>query len=159
MTTAPTLTGQIITNLPFVTKEGESRNFKQMQGKNFVLYFYPKDNTPGCTQESKEFAELYSQFLATDTEIFGISRDNLKSHDKFRCKYDLPFQLISDADQAICHYFSVLKEKNMFGIKSMGIERSTFLIDKKGIIRQEWRKVKPQGHAAEVLAAVNKLGQ
>ncbi len=157
MTAKSTLVGKSIADLPFTSTQGEQSHFQQWQGKNLLLYFYPKDNTPGCTQESKEFAQLYPQFLNLDTEILGISRDSLKSHDNFRCNYDLPFHLISDQDQAICQHFSVLKEKSMFGKKSLGIERSSFLIDKKGVIRKEWRNVKVPGHAAEVLAAVKEL--
>jgi thioredoxin-dependent peroxiredoxin len=150
---------QPILDFSFPTTKDSPKSFSECMGKNIVLYFYPKDNTPGCTQESKDFRDLYSQFLELNTEVFGISRDSLKSHEKFQCKYDLPFELISDHNEQLCKYFKVIKPKNMFGIKSLGIERSTFLIDSKNILRKEWRKVKVLGHAQEVLEAVKKLAE
>jgi len=126
-------------------------------GKQLVIYFYPKDNTPGCTTESQGFAEHYPAFQDCNTAILGVSRDSLKSHDNFRAKYDLPFDLLSDSDEALCQYFDVIKEKNMYGRKVMGIERSTFLIDSNGKLRQEWRKVKVPGHVEEVLTAARAL--
>ena len=122
-----------------------------------MLYFYPKDNTPGCTNESKDFRDLHRRFRRRNTRVFGISRDSLKSHENFKAKQELPFELISDPDEELCRLFDVIKEKNMYGRKVMGIERSTFLIDEKGVLRQEWRKVKVKGHAEEVLAAVAEL--
>jgi thioredoxin-dependent peroxiredoxin len=130
---------------------------KKHKGKNIVLYFYPKDSTPGCTTEGHEFSELHDEFLEHKTEIFGISRDSIKSHENFKAKQDFPFDLISDSDEILCQMFDVIHEKNMYGKKVMGIERSTFLIDAKGVLRQEWRKVKAAGHAAEVLEAVREL--
>tara|TARA_X000000368_G_scaffold10542_2_gene8448 strand:+ start:6295 stop:6765 length:471 start_codon:yes stop_codon:yes gene_type:complete len=126
-------------------------------GKNVVLYFYPKDNTPGCTQEGEDFRDLYKEFKKLKTEIYGISRDSLKSHEGFKTKYKYPFELISDPDEKLCNLFDVIKEKNMYGKKYMGIERSTFLINKDGKLSAEWRKVKVNGHAIEVLEAVKKL--
>ena len=120
-------------------------------GKNIVLYFYPKDNTPGCTQEGEDFRDLYKEFKKLKTEIYGISRDSLKSHEGFKTKYKYPFELISDPDEKLCNLFDVIKEKNMYGKKYMGIERSTFLINKDGKLSAEWRKVKVNGHAIEVL--------
>ena len=126
-------------------------------GKNFVIYFYPKDNTPGCTQEGEDFRDLYKEFKKLKTEIYGVSRDSLKSHEGFKEKYKYPFELISDHEEKLCNLFDVIKEKNMYGKKYMGIERSTFLINKEGKLSAEWRKVKVKGHAAEVLEEVKKL--
>ena len=126
-------------------------------GKNVVLYFYPKDNTPGCTQEGEDFRDLYKEFKKLKTEIYGVSRDSLKSHEGFKTKYKYPFELISDPDEKLCNLFDVIKEKNMYGKKYMGIERSTFLINKDGKLSAEWRKVKVNGHAIEVLEAVKKI--
>ena len=124
--------------------------------KNVVLYFYPKDDTPGCTTEAKDFAELHDQFEKADTVIIGISKDDMKSHDKFRVKYDLPFALASDAS-GVAEAFGVYGEKSMYGKTYMGIIRSTFLIDKKGDIAKAWPKVSVTGHAKEVLAEAKKL--
>ena len=121
---------------------------------NLVLYFYPRDNTPGCTDETKDFSSLYADFQRNQCEVIGISRDSLKSHEKFKLKLDIPFELISDADEKICRLFDVLKEKNMYGKKVIGIERSTFLIRQDGLLLHEWRKVKVPGHAQEVLETV-----
>ena len=122
------------------------------RGKNVVLYFYPKDNTPGCTQESQDFRDNFKQITALNAVIFGISRDSVKSHDGFKCKQNLPFELISDYDETLCQLFDVLKMKNMYGKQVIGIERSTFLIDTKGVLIHEWRKVKVDGHFLDVLA-------
>ncbi len=129
-----------------------------LKGRNIVIYFYPKDSTPGCTQEGRDFSALYKKFQKLDTEILGVSRDSLKAHENFKAKQGFPFELLSDSDEALCQIFDVIKEKNMYGRKTMGIERSTFLIDKKGVLRQEWRKVKVKEHAEEVLQAVKALG-
>ena len=128
-----------------------------LKGRNIVLYFYPKDNTPGCTMEGQNFRDNIRKFRARDTLIFGISRDSIKSHEKFREKQCFPFDLLSDEDEILCRLFGVIKEKNMYGKKVMGIERSTFLIDKKGILRREWRKVRIDGHVDDVLDAVKTL--
>ena len=116
-----------------------------------------RDNTPGCTQEGEDFRDLYKEFKKLKTEIYGVSRDSLKSHEGFKEKYKYPFELISDAEEKLCNLFDVIKEKNMYGKKYMGIERSTFLINKEGKLSAEWRKVKVNGHAAEVLEEVKKL--
>lgn len=116
-----------------------------------VLYFYPKDNTPGCTQESEAFAQLYTKFQNIGVQIFGISRDSLASHEKFAAKLNLPFALISDKEEKLCAYFDVIKLKNMYGKQVRGIERSTFLFNKNGELVQSWRKVKAAGHAEDVL--------
>ena len=130
---------------------------KDLRGKNVVIYFYPKDNTPGCTTESNDFSALHTKFKRANTVILGVSRDSLASHDKFRAKFDFPFDLLSDPDEKLCKQFDVIKEKNMYGRKVMGIERSTFLIDADGKLRGEWRKVKVKGHAEEVLEAAKAL--
>ena len=126
-------------------------------GKSYVIYFYPKDNTPGCTQEGEDFRDLYKEFKKLKTEIYGVSRDSLKSHEGFKEKYKYPFELISDTEEKLCNLFDVIKEKNMYGKKYMGIERSTFLINKEGKLSAEWRKVKVNGHAVEVLEEVKKI--
>ena len=123
-------------------------------GKNIVIYFYPKDNTPGCTKEGEDFRDQFEAFSSNNAIIVGISRDPVKSHEKFICKFNFPFDLISDQDEAVCQLFDVIKEKNMYGRKYMGIERSTFLIDTNGILINEWRKVKVKGHVEEVLGAL-----
>ena len=130
---------------------------KDLRGQNVVLYFYPKDATPGCTQEGKDFRDLHSKFRRQNTVIFGVSRDSLASHEKFRDKQRFPFHLLSDPDEAVCHKFDVIKEKSLYGRKFMGVERSTFLIDTDGKLRREWRKVRVKGHAEEVLEAVKEI--
>jgi len=132
----------------------KTTRLSDLRGKNVVLYFYPKDSTPGCTLEGQNFRDNIRKFRARDTVIFGVSRDSLKSHEKFREKQCFPFDLLSDEDEKLCRTFDVIREKNMYGKKVMGIERSTFLIDKEGILRQEWRKVKVDGHVDAVLDAV-----
>lgn len=126
---------------------------------NVVLYFYPKDSTPGCTTEGQDFRDAYPQFQAANTEVFGISRDSLKAHENFKAKQAFPFELLSDQDEAVCKLFDVIKLKNMYGKQVRGIERSTFLIDKQGILRHEWRKVSVKGHVEAVLAATQALSQ
>ncbi len=128
-----------------------------LKGKNVVLYFYPKDCTSGCTVEGQNFRDHYQNFHALDTIILGVSRDNLKLHEKFKAEQNFPFELLSDADEVLCKTFDVIKDKNMYGKKVRGIERSTFLIDKKGNLRREWRKVQIENHVAEVLQAVKEL--
>ncbi len=122
-----------------------------------VIYFYPRDNTPGCTQEGESFRQAHAQFKKPKTIIVGISPDTVKSHEKFKAKMGFPFELLSDVDQAVCKLYDVIQEKSMYGKKYMGVERSTFLIDAKGVLREEWRKVKVKGHAEAVLAAVKAL--
>lgn len=128
-----------------------------LQGRPFVLYFYPKDNTPGCTTEAQDFRDRHAQFQALDCAIYGISRDTLKSHQNFTDKQSLPFPLISDPDEALCGLFDVVKQKTMYGKQVRGIERSTFLIDRQGVLIQEWRGVRVPGHADEVLQAAQNL--
>jgi peroxiredoxin Q/BCP len=128
-----------------------------LKGQNVVLYFYPKDSTPGCTLEGQDFRDNIKKFGSRKTKILGVSRDSVKSHENFKSKQCFPFDLLSDEDEKLCKLFDVIKEKNMYGKKVMGIERSTFLIDDKGVLRSEWRKVKVDGHVAEVLDAVKAL--
>jgi peroxiredoxin Q/BCP len=130
---------------------------KDLRGKHVVLYFYPKDSTPGCTTEGRDFSKLHAQFQRHNTVILGVSRDSIASHEKFRDKQGFPFDLISDPDEKLCKQFDVIHEKSLYGKKFMGVVRSTFLIDADGKLRAEWRKVKVNGHAEEVLAAVKAL--
>lgn len=132
-------------------------SLSSLRGKKVVLYFYPKDNTPGCTTEGVEFNELYPQYQVANTELFGISRDSVKSHDKFICKFNFKFELLSDEEEVLCKIFDVIKEKNMYGKTVMGIERSTFVIDENGKLVGEFRKIKAQGHAQEILDFVKSL--
>jgi peroxiredoxin Q/BCP len=128
-----------------------------LRGKKLVLYFYPKDNTPGCTTEGLQFRDLYPQFQKAGAEIVGVSRDSLRSHENFKAKLELPFPLISDTDESLCSLFGVIKMKKMYGKEVRGIERSTFLIDAQGVLRREWRGVKVPGHVDETLEAVQAL--
>lgn len=130
---------------------------KDLRGQNVVLYFYPKDSTPGCTTEGRDFSNLHSKFRRQKTVVLGVSRDSIASHEKFRDKQGFPFDLLSDPDEKLCKAFDVIQEKSMYGRKFMGIERSTFLIDAAGKLRREWRKVKVKGHADEVLEAIKAL--
>jgi peroxiredoxin Q/BCP len=127
---------------------------KTLRGKKVILYFYPKDSTPGCTTEGQDFRDLHANFKRQNVVILGASRDSLASHEKFRAKHQFPFDLLSDPDETLCRQFDVIREKSLYGRKFMGVERSTFLIDEKGKLRQEWRKVKVKGHAEQVLQAV-----
>ena len=127
------------------------------KGSKLVIYFYPKDNTPGCTLEGQDFRDRFAQFEKAGTAILGVSRDSVKSHENFKAKQKFPFDLLSDADEKLCHQFDVIHEKNMYGRKVMGVVRSTFLIDAEGVLRQEWRKVRVKGHVDEVLEAARSL--
>jgi peroxiredoxin Q/BCP len=127
------------------------------KGRTVVLYFYPKDNTPGCTTEGQQFRDLYPDFQKANCDVYGISRDSMKSHESFRTKMSFPFDLLSDAEEIACRLFDVIKMKNMYGKKVRGIERSTFVIDGKGVVRREWRGVKVPGHVEEVLEFVRTL--
>lgn len=137
--------------------DGRSLGLKDFAGKTLVLYFYPKDSTPGCTNEARDFAALHGQFVAAGCEVLGVSRDSLKAHENFRAKNALPFALLSDRDEAACTAYDVIKLKKLYGKEVRGIERSTFLIDAQGRIVREWRGVKVAGHAQEVLDAVRAL--
>ncbi len=136
---------------------GKTFNLADYRGKNLVLYFYPKDNTPGCTTEGMQFRDLHPEFQAANTEIFGISRDSLKSHENFKGKLGMPFELISDPDESLCTMFDVMKMKNMYGKQVRGVERSTFVIDAAGKVVKEWRGVKVPAHVDEVLSFIKTL--
>lgn len=136
---------------------GKTFQLSEVPSKYVVLYFYPKDNTPGCTTEGQEFAELYEEFRKADCEVYGISRDSLKSHENFKAKMGFPFELLSDENEEACKLFDVIKMKNMYGKQVRGVERSTFLLDRKGAILHEWRAVKAAGHAQTVLDYVKAL--
>ncbi len=152
---------QLNKKVPDFSAESTSGTFRlsDHKGKNVVLYFYPRDNTPGCTREGQDFRDNIAKFRRNKTVVVGVSRDSLASHEKFREKQGFPFELISDKDETLCRLFDVIKEKNMYGKKVMGIERSTFLIDINGKLRREWRKVKVDGHVDEVLEAVRELNR
>jgi len=132
-------------------------SLKDARGKNLVIYFYPRDNTPGCTKEGEAFRDLYAAFKKSGTEIIGVSADSIAAHEKFKSKFEFPFELLADETQKVCKLYDVFKEKSMYGKTYMGIERSTFLIDAKGVLRREWRKVKVPQHAQEVLLAAKQL--
>ncbi|MGD8618163.1 MAG: peroxiredoxin [Gammaproteobacteria bacterium] len=136
---------------------GKDISLSDFRGKNVVIYFYPKDSTPGCTTEGQDFRDSIHTFRRRNTVILGISRDSIKSHENFKAKQEFPFELLSDAEEQACRLFDVIKEKNMYGRKVLGIERSTFLIDAEGVLRREWRKVTVSGHVEEVLEAVKTL--
>lgn len=154
--TAPAI-GKPIPDLEVQATSDRSFKLSDLKGKNFVLYFYPKDNTSGCTTEGRDFRDHYAEFQKLNCDILGISRDSLRSHENFRSKQEFPFDLISDADEALCKLFDVIHEKTMYGKKHMGVVRSTFVIDEKGVLRNEYRKVKVAGHVEEVLEAVKSL--
>ncbi|MDH5392851.1 MAG: thioredoxin-dependent thiol peroxidase [Gammaproteobacteria bacterium] len=124
-------------------------------GKKLLLYFYPKDNTPGCTTEGQNFRDLHEKFQEKNTAVLGVSRDSIKKHENFKAKHDFPFDLLSDEDEALCQLFDVIKLKKLYGKEYLGIERSSFLIDEKGVLRHEWRKVKVKGHAEQVLDTIS----
>jgi peroxiredoxin Q/BCP len=136
---------------------GKTFRLCDLRGQSAVLYFYPKDNTPGCTTEGQQFRDLHAQFIKAGCAVYGISRDTLKSHENFKAKMSFPFELLSDADETACKLFDVIRMKNMYGKQVRGIQRSTFVIDGKGMIRREWRGVKVPGHAQEVLEFVKTL--
>ena len=136
---------------------GTTFRLSNAKGENLVLYFYPKDNTPGCTREGEQFRDLYPEFRKLRCAVYGISRDSVKSHESFKAKMSFPFDLLSDADETACRLFHVIKMKNMYGKKVRGVERSTFVMDARGVLRREWRGVKVPGHAREVLEFVNTL--
>ena len=136
---------------------GRTFTLSACRGSLVVLYFYPKDSTPGCTTEAQQFRDLHPEFVAVGAIVVGVSRDSVKSHENFRAKQDLPFDLLSDAEELLCARFAVIKMKSMYGKQVRGIERSTFVVDRKGVLRREWRGVKVAGHAQEVLDFVAQL--
>lgn len=149
--------GDQIADLQFSATNGLESNLAAYQGKWLILYFYPKDSTPGCTLEGQDFRDAYTKIQALNAEILGISRDSLKSHENFKTKQQFPFELISDTDEQFCQFFDVIKMKSMYGKQVRGIERSTFLIDPKGFLKQEWRKVSVKQHVTEVLNSLQNL--
>lgn len=149
-------------NLPVPDFQLSATSGKTFQRSNFigkylVIYFYPKDSTPGCTTQGMQFRDMYADFQIKNTEIFGVSRDSLKSHENFKAKFNFPFELLADTEEVACSLFNVIKMKNMYGKQVRGIERSTFVIDPNGVLIKEWRGVKVDGHAAEVLSFIGSL--
>ena len=144
-----------VTNFSLPGTGGTEFSLSNFLGKTVVLYFYPRDSTPGCTNEGIDFTNLYGDFQKKNVEIFGISRDSINSHEKFKKKYSFPFELLSDSEEVACALFDVIKMKNMYGKQVQGIERSTFLIDPEGILIKEWRGLKVPGHADEVLSSIS----
>ncbi len=149
--------GEVVPDIPLPATGGKTIVLSDYRGKLLVLYFYPKANTPGCTQEGKDFAAAINKFRRQSCAILGASRDSLKRQENFQAKHGFPFDLIADEEEQLCKAFDVIREKNMYGRKVLGIERSTFLIDEQGVLRREWRKVRVKGHVDEVLAAVKAL--
>ncbi|WP_293775502.1 peroxiredoxin [uncultured Oxalicibacterium sp.] len=149
--------GQTVPDFSAAMTGEQTFNLPDYKGKKIVLYFYPKDNTPGCTTEGLQFRDLYPEFQAANAEIVGVSRDSLRSHENFKAKLELPFPLISDSEETLCNLFNVMKIKNMYGKKVRGIERSTFVIDEAGTLVKEWRGVKVPGHIDDVLEFVKAL--
>lgn len=149
----PTL-NRVVKDFKCAATGDKTIRLKDLRGKKVVLYFYPKDSTPGCTTESQNFRDLHAKLKRQNAVVLGASRDSLASHEKFKTKHKFPFDLLSDPDEKLCRQFDVIREKTLYGRKFMGIERSTFLIDEDGKLRQEWRKVRVKGHAEEVLDAI-----
>lgn len=149
--------GQPVPDVEFVATDDQTIRLSDLRGKNLVLYFYPKDSTPGCTNEGQDFRDNFEEFRKLKAEILGVSRDSIRSHENFKSKNCFPFDLVSDADGSLCALFDVIREKKLYGKKYMGIERSTFIIDRKGILRREFRGVKVEGHVAHVLDALRTL--
>jgi len=145
---------QVVADFTLPATGGVSFTLSAARGKSLVIYFYPKDNTPGCTTESQQFRDLYADFHKAGCEVVGISRDSIKSHENFKTKFTLPFALLSDVEEEVCELFDVIKLKNMYGKQVRGIVRSTFALDKNGVLRREWRGIKADGHAQEVLEFV-----
>ncbi len=146
--------GKKVTDIKLAATGNQNLQLSDFRGKKIVLYFYPKDSTPGCTLEGQDFRDNKRKFSARNTIILGVSRDSVKSHENFKSKQSFSFDLLSDPDEKLCKQFDVIKEKNMYGRKVMGIERSTFLIDEKGLLIKEWRKVKVKGHVEEILEEI-----
>lgn len=152
-----TMLNQTVTDFELPATNGTTFKLSNYRGKNLVIYFYPKDNTPGCTTQGVQFRDSYAAFQAANTEIVGISRDSLKSHQNFKTKFSFPFELLADTEEFACVIFGVIKMKNMYGKQVRGIERSTFVIDKNGSLIREWRGVKVDGHAQEVFNFIKTL--
>ena len=150
--------GERVSNFTLPATGDKQVSLEDFRGTHLVLYFYPKDHTPGCTREGQDFRDSYKAFRRAGADVLGVSRDSVRTHENFCAKQSFPFDLLSDADEKLCKQFDVIKEKNMYGRKYMGIVRSTFLIDGDGVLVREWRKVKVAGHVEEVLEAVQELG-
>lgn len=150
---------QPVADFSAAATSGQQVSLSALKGQQVVIYFYPKDSTPGCTTEGQDFRDQYAAFQAANTVVFGVSRDGMKSHENFKCKQAFPFELISDKDEALCQLFDVIKLKKLYGKEYLGIDRSTFLIDAQGVLRREWRGVKVPGHVDEVLAAAQALNK
>jgi thioredoxin-dependent peroxiredoxin len=148
---------QSVTDFELPATSGKTIKLSDYLGKNLIIYFYPKDSTPGCTTQGIQFRDAYAEFQNLNTEILGISRDSIKSHENFKAKFTFPFELLSDTDELACSIFNVIKLKNMYGKQVRGIERSTFIINKDGTLVHEWRKVKVDGHVQEVLEFIKTL--
>lgn len=150
---------QPVADFSAAATSGQQVSLSALKGQQVVIYFYPKDSTPGCTTEGQDFRDQHAAFQAANTVVFGVSRDSMKSHENFKCKQAFPFELISDKDEALCQLFDVIKLKKLYGKEYLGIDRSTFLIDAQGVLRQEWRGVKVPGHVNDVLAAAQTLSK
>lgn len=150
--------GKRVVNFTLPATGEKTLSLNDFKGSILVLYFYPKDNTPGCTLEGQNFRDAHSAFKKAGASILGVSRDSVRTHENFCAKQSFPFDLLSDSDEILCKQFDVIKEKNLYGRKYMGVERSTFLIDCEGVLQKEWRKVKVPGHVDAVLEAVRSLG-
>jgi peroxiredoxin Q/BCP len=149
--------GNVVPDITLEATGGKTLKLSELKGRNVVLYFYPKDDTPGCTTEGQDFRAAHKKFQRLDTEILGVSRDSIASHEKFKEKLKFPFDLVSDPDEKLCRAFDVIREKKLYGKTYMGVDRSTFVIDGKGVLRKEFRGVKVKGHVDEVLEAVKAL--
>lgn len=148
---------EVVADFTLPSTGGADFTLYPIRNKSLVIYFYPKDSTPGCTTEAQQFRDLYADFKKAGSEIVGVSRDSIRSHENFKSRFTLPFALLSDAEEKLCAQFGVIKQKKMYGKEVRGIERSTFILDSKGIIRKEWRGLKADGHALEVLDFVKTL--
>jgi len=152
-----TLAGRKVPDFEIASTGNRMFKLSAARGSALVLYFYPRDNTPGCTTEGQEFRDLYGDFVRRGCAVYGVSRDSIKSHEGFKSRMNFPFELLSDSDEKVCNLFGVMKMKNMYGKKVRGVERSTFVIDPEGVVRREWRGLKVPGHAREVLEFVKSL--
>ena len=150
-------TNQSAPNFKLESTDGNVFELNKIKKKNIILYFYPKDSTPGCTTEGQDFRDNFKNFQKLNTDIIGVSRDSIKSHENFKQKQEFQFELLSDPDERVCKAFDVMKMKSMYGREYMGVDRSTFLVDEKGIVKKVWRSVKVKGHVAEVLEEVKNL--
>jgi peroxiredoxin Q/BCP len=149
--------GKRVKNFTLPATGDQNLSLSDFKGRSLIIYFYPKDNTPGCTREGQDFRDLYPRFTEAGAEILGVSRDSVKTHDNYRNKHGFPFHLISDKEELLCKQFDVIKEKKLYGRTYMGIERSTFLLDADGVLQQEWRKVRVPGHVEAVLETLKTL--